>query len=109
MTIRPTIAFDTGETQILPFRVERDGNTFDLTDSQIEWELRQSGQGFLSLDDPGVEIRSRNDTAGEFEIKIDSGATERIPSQTYEELVRIIDAQDNTSIDVGRVRLREVK
>ena len=109
MSVTPTITFDSGETQILPFTVERDNEVFDLTDSEIGWALRQDGQEYVSLSDEGVEIYSRDDSSGEFEVKLDADVTERLPSQTYEEVIKITDPGGDTSINIGRLRIREVK
>jgi len=72
----------TTDSRRLKFVVSQDGNTKDLTEDTLSWELRtrpyRSG-GEVVIDDTDSAVTVRRDgtvdeTAGEFRIDIDEGA-----------------------------------
>lgn len=108
MSLDQTISFDKGETQELPFVVENETGVVNLAGATIDWQLSQNGGVYLSLADSGVSIENRNDSAGEFRVRLEADATDALPPQTYQETIRITEANGNVTKEDGRVRIEEV-
>lgn len=106
MSLSQTIRFPRGDTQILPFTVEDDGQTADLSGATIEWALYHNGERVIDLSTTGVEIQNRNNANGTFEVRIDAGVTERLDPYGYNEQIRVIDSSGNRSTFDGDVRLQ---
>lgn len=103
--------FPQGDTKIIPFSIT-DGETddsLDITGAEIEWEMRRYSDGdvLLDLDDSDVSVQNRDDTNGEFEIRIEKGATSDFEDETHRQSLRILDGQDpsNQTTWVGEVEI----
>lgn len=108
MSLGDTIAFDRGETQELPFVVEDDSGPIDITGANIEWTLSYDDSIYLSLSDPTVSITNRNNSAGEFRIRLEADATAQLTPQTYDETITITEANGDVTKEDGRIRIEEV-
>lgn len=99
-----------GDARKIPFRiVDGDGNPVNLTAADIVYELRERApyDPELSLSDSGVSIVDRDNDAGEFAIKLDTGATGDLEPQTYRERLRVTDSNGNQTTWIGEVPIVE--
>ena len=94
------------DAKVLPFVVRnQDGERIDITGATIVWELRARAahEPSLSLEDVGVEVINRVNDRGEFEIRLDTGATADLEPRTYRERVRITDTSGDQTTFIGEV------
>ena len=94
------------DAKVLPFVVRnQDGERIDITGATIVWELRARAahEPSLSLEDVCVEVINRVNDRGEFEIRLDTDATEGLEPQTYRERVRITDTDGDQTTFIGEV------
>ena len=94
------------DAKVLPFVVRnKDGERIDITGATIVWELRARSayEPALSLEDVGVEVINRVNDRGEFEIRLDTDATEGLEPRTYRERVRITDTDGDQTTWIGEV------
>ena len=94
------------DAKVLPFVVRnKDGDRIDITGATIVWELRARAahEPSLSLEDVGVEVINRDNDQGEFEIRLDTDATEDLEPRTYRERVRITDTGGDQTTFIGEV------
>ena len=94
------------DAKVLPFVVRnQDGERIDITGATIVWELRARAahEPSLSLEDVGVEVINRDNDQGEFEIRLDTDATEDLEPRTYRERVRITDTSGDQTTFIGEV------
>lgn len=87
-----------GDTLILAF-VVWDGDADndqrkDISNASIDWWLTRNNEVVLSVDDSSVTPTITDAANGEFEIQLDRGATDALDDYTYDERLRLIDAND---------------
>ena len=105
-TITATDHLPQSDAKVLPFVVRNeDGERLDLTNAEIEWQLRARSpyEPALSLSDPGVNIVDRVDEQGEFAIRVDTDATDGLEARTYRERLRITDSAGDQTTWIGEV------
>ena len=108
-----TVRFPRGDAKFVPFTLrDGDGEPLDLSNAEIVWKLQdtRTRKDLLTLEDEGVDIISRNDEEGEFEIRLQTTATSGLDSTDYREVVQVInDNGDRTTwIGQGTFVLEEV-
>jgi len=106
MSLSKTIRFPRGDSRILPFEVREGTSAFDLTGAEIEWALLRDGREVLNLKSEFVDIQNRDDVSGEFEIKLEKGATEKLDPYGYDERLRITDANGDRNTFTGNLRVQ---
>lgn len=109
--IQPQVEIPQGDARVLPFTVTdaETGNPVDLTDATIEWGLytRAENTEVLSLDEQGVEIQVRDNSNGEFEIKLESTTTSGLELGLYKEYLTITNADNDRTTFIGEIQLLE--
>lgn len=99
-----------GDARKIPFRiVNESGTAINLTGADIVYELRERApyDPELSLADSGVSIVDRDNAAGEFAVKLETGATGSLEPQTYRERLRVTDDDGNQTTWIGKVPIVE--
>lgn len=102
--IEPNVSFPRGDYRRIQFKiVGEDGNDYDLTGADIEWEIEdtRTRDNVLSLDDNGVDIINRDNSVGKFEVELETNATEDLRSTDYREVLKVIDGDGNRTTWVG--------
>ena len=96
-----------GDTKELPFTVTNEDGAVDLTDAEITYELRENrrSEPVISLDDDGVEICERDNSAGTFTVRLDAYATDDLTATGYRERIVIVDAEGNRTTWIGRLHM----
>lgn len=97
----------------IPFVVkdgDSDNDRQSLSGATISWELRedQFSDPVLTDDDSSVSLTVTDEANGEFEVFIDTGATEDLFGRN-KQVVIIEDSNGNRSTSMGDVRLTEIK
>lgn len=108
-----TVRFPRGDAKFVPFTLrDEDGEPLDLNNAEIVWKLQntRTREDLLTLEDEGVDIISRNDEEGEFEIRLQTTATSELDSTDYREIVQVTseDGGRTTWIGQGTFILEEV-
>lgn len=103
-----------GDTLVIPFVVpDQDDPNRDrlpLGDAEITWELRESkyDDPKLTDSDPEVQVDKTDAANGEFEVKIEKGATDSFAGDNVQVVV-IEDGVGDQSTAVGKITLTGVK
>jgi hypothetical protein len=98
-----------GDARIISYTVteEDTGNAVNLSSATIDWQLNKTREDttVLSLSDSGVSIQNRDNGAGTFEVKIDTGATDNLAVGLYEEIVQVTDGQGDRTTWIGSFQI----
>jgi hypothetical protein len=98
-----------GDAIELPFKlVDSEGSVVDLNNGELKWDLRKD-TGYdpeLTLSDSDVSITNRDNTNGEFAVKLETGATEGLDAGIYRERVTFTDGGGNETTWIGELNIR---